>query len=392
MTFFKWLCFISVVRSTSLPAIKEPSMTCDSWLQEESAKDLSKCISEAGKWYGCPRQINTGQWWRRRREFPDARYATEEVDVGMAGWQNDTCCSYDPETREKLANASFCASGYCEYNIGADFCVRSPRLACLEQNAKKILYVSNQCCYHPDGSLIRENEEGAGRLNLQENSIKNMPAHYWSDLLPYKQCCGNSSTSASCQQFKTFRPSIVGGYWPRNILIGRGDPDFSTVDGLSYPFMGLGVFVMFETSLENPSVMHISTKRVGRGTVFTGFAASYKTILLQCYMDQNRTVYVQINNHKVDYNQGPAEFTLHNITTKISADKLTFSFEFDDTGVRIRALVISDFLNLIVSIPGIFKNNMLGLLGKYDGESWNDFTNSSKYIAMIIVSDCLLLI
>ena len=357
--------------------MQAPTLSCDSWAAQESKQDLSKCISEAGKWYGCPRQIDTGRWWRNDN-FPDEDFAREEVRAGMAGWKYDICCSDDSLTRERLESSNFCGQTSCEFNSGAEFCIRSPRLACLEQNSKsKVLYVSNQCCYNTAGNLIQPGEAGAGRLNLQENSVKNMVAHYWSDLLPYKVCCADASSS-DCETYKTYRPTIIGGYWPRNILIGRGDPDFQTVDGLSYPFNGLGVYVMLTTSMEEPTNVHISTRRVGLGSVFSGFAAQYKSSKLQGYINENGTFYLKINNREIS-REDPSEFTLDNITMSVSDDRSTFTFEFDETSLIIRVVINLEginALNLMFSVPPTFKWRADGLLGHYDGESWNDFTTS----------------
>ena len=297
--------------------------------------------------------------------------------MGVSGWEYDLCCSPNPLTRSRLNDAGYCPTVQCEFNPGAWFCIRSPKLACLEPNSEKLLYVSNQCCYASNFELIEEGDPAAGTIDLQVSSVSNMAAHYWSDLLPYKECCGNSTSSQRCEVYKQYRPTVIGGYWPRNALIGRGDPDFQTVDGVNYPFMGLGVFVMLKNVLDDPSTMHVSTRMVGKGSVFSGFAVYHKTNRLQCYIAENGTFYVKINNQAIDYNQGPDEFTLYNITTKITDDRLGFNFTFDESGLKVNVFVISNFLNLVISVPPTFKNRMAGLLGYYDGEPWNDFTNSS---------------
>ena len=377
------MCFVSEIL-TSIPVFQNNSLiTCASWAEEESRKNLSLCTEEIGRWYGCPKRVTTNEdspW----RDSSDGFFALLEIFFGVSGWDFDLCCSLNDTVREQLSDAGYCASDHCEFNPGAYFCIRSPQLPCFEPNSEKLLYVSNQCCYNNESELIEDEEDPAvGSLDLQISSVQNMAAHYWSDLLPYKKCCADSASSDDCQVYKSHRPTVIGGYWPRNVLVNRGDPTFATVDGLYYPFMGLGVFVMIKTDHDEPSTMHVSTRRVGLGSVFSGFAAYHKTNRLQCFMSDNGTFYLKINNQNLNYNQVPNRFVLNNITTIISDDKLQLNFTFEETGLKINVQLISTFLNLIVSVPPTFKFRMAGLMGYYDGELSNDLTNSSKSFSLV---------
>ena len=350
------------------------SQSCAEWDQEQSARDVSRCVVEVGRWYGCPQRT----WsWMRLGNWTHADFAHEEVRLGISGWQYDICCNdRNPSVRNYLAAIGYCSNLTCEFNPGANLCIRSPKVSCYDGSSRDLLSVSNQCCYNSSGDLILPGESGAGSLDYHVNSIPNMASHLWSELDPYKKCCIYTN---DCDVYYKHRPTVIGSYWPRNILIGRGDPDIQTVDGLSYPFMGLGVFTMLKSDLKVPTNFQVSTRRVGNGTVFSGFVITHNDNKLECAINENATFEAAINGENLTFGDFVKEYTLSNISVKESDDLKTFTFEFVQTGLVVRVVILQDFLNLMISVPPTFKHHMNGLMGYYDGNTTNDFTAASSY-------------
>ena len=355
------------------------SSKCMEWEREESRKDYSLCRSHLEKWYGCPRQLSSDRF---NASWSDAQWAHEEVLNGITGWKYDICCNHDTDLRKRLHDIGFCNKSFCEFNQGADFCIRSPRLACFEKNSMKIIYVSNQCCYESaTGGLIQASDESTapGSVDLQINSIPTMAAHFRADLQPYKHCCLQSE---NCQLYKTHRPTIIGNYWPRNILFGRGDPDFQTVDGQSYPFNGIGVFTLFETTLEDSTMVEVSTRRVGDGSVFSGIAIQHSSDTLQLFLNKNNELLLVINDQDMNLHTFD-QFSVGIFEVEAKNDARTdLKVNVEDVGVVVQVLLTGTFLNLMTSVPPSFKYKMYGLLGYYDGNTENDYTTKG-YVELI---------
>ena len=294
----------------------------------------------------------------------------------MNGWEYDICCGKNQdETREKLNLVHYCSKQECTYNPGADFCIRSPRLACRATigGKKKPLLVSNQCCYASGTLLTDANPYSAGRMHLEVNSMDNLPGHYWNDLYPYSQCCtGTPPNSAKCLDiFKKHRKTIIGNYMPRNFRINRGDPDIQTVDGRSYPFMGIGVYTMIKTWHENPTIIQASMRKMERGTVFSGIVAKHKNSNFQCHIHENGNFILAVNG-QIRERGLLNEYILGDILVQ-EQNSQNIVITFLDTNLVVRVTVVNNLLNLMIAVPPSFKFNSTGLMGFFDGDMHNDF-------------------
>ena len=221
----------------------------------------------------------------------------------------------DLEMSEKLDSIGFCEKDTCEFKgTGYDepgFCIQSPQLACTAttsvelngaiESREESIMVSNQCCYNPTNDELIKSSNSAGSMQREVSSIDNMIRHFTNDLKLFYECCKQTRPfEPFCDFYKKHRPTIIGEYWPRNILINRGDPHLQTVDGVSYPFMGLGVYRMFITD-DSPSIggqteLQASMRRVGNGTVFSGIAVKHGNTLLEVYIDKSAAFKLVINN------------------------------------------------------------------------------------------------
>ena len=326
----------------------------------------------------------------------------------MNGWEYDLCCGNpDLEMSEKLDSIGFCEKDTCEFKgTGYDepgFCIRSPRLACTattsvelngtKESREESIMVSNQCCYNSTTDELIKSSNSAGSMQREVGSIDNMIRHFTSDLKPFYKCCTLASPHASdpfCGYYRDHRPTIISNYWPRNILINRGDPHLQTVDGVSYPFMGLGVYRMVITddssSIGGQTELQASMRRVGNGTVFSGIAVKHENTLLEVYIDKSAAFKLVINNFEKTLGESVREYILANVAVEERDDLKSVRFQFLENMLIVEVYVIQNFLNLKISVPPSFKFQMRGLLGYYDGDPDNDFEASglSQFILNVM--------
>ena len=291
------------------------------------------------------------------------------------GWQYDVCCN----DQNLNVSATVSQNGYCnncEFNSGADFCIKSIPVACMDGNTDEIHYVSNQCCY-AEGRLIEESEPGVGTMHLEESTAGNIVEHFEADLQPFKSCCLQNESTESCDLFYKHRPVIKGFYWSRIVRIARGDPHITTIDNTTYTFNGLNVYTLLKTSLKDQTTIQASTRVSGKGTLFSGLAVQYKDTRLECFITKEDKFAVVINGNEVELHS-MRTFTTNNVSITEDSNGSSFTFFFRENGVIIKVLITNSFLNFFTSVPPTFHGKMKGLLGFYDGNPENDLMAASK--------------
>ena len=399
------------------------SQFCLNWDERESNKDYSDCEERLRSTWGCPKQPSEISYPNK----PDAWWAEREVETGgnndrEEGWKYDICCSKQNSAEvESLKKSGFCDPHQCEFNKGAHFCIRSPQMYCREKNSRKLLLVSNQCCYrndvhyatetgsrrvcsrwkrfwffffrwitackwvpwsrtyidYIDNSLITSGV-GSGSMLTQLNSLDNIIPYYFDNLKPYKACSMVNPPSSGLDIFKKHRPTISSPYNPRQSVMAAGDPSIATLDGIRYAFMGIGVYTLLESSLEDSTVIQASMRRLGNGTVFSGLSLSYPNHSLECYIDSGGEFSYALNGNKMTLD-GPKQYILHGFSVTRNTDNKHFTFELLENNLRVQAIITDNFLNFVVTPPEEFRSNMGGLLGHFDGDSSNDFTAKGIY-------------
>ena len=124
---------------------------------------------------------------RQDPSLNDNFWAHEEVQNGPRSWFYDSCCNQQPHMPSNPNGV--CDARSCDYNPGADFCIRSPSIPCHDQNYNQIIYVSNQCCYNETGSLIIIELGGAGRMSMSKASFGNLHQLFKNEWEPYQKSC-----------------------------------------------------------------------------------------------------------------------------------------------------------------------------------------------------------
>ncbi|XP_075249863.1 defecation cycle abnormal dec-7-like isoform X2 [Convolutriloba macropyga] len=394
--------FVDTQKSQDSKVLKN----CSQFDLEESRNDYSNCEMMLTKWYPCPQVPRNFDLTNQESIslVTDADWAKLEVSRGMSGWEYDICCDNgtNPEQRDQLFRIGYCWKSNCEHKrsqagVSPAFCIRSPRLACsaLIDSVSQNRMVSNQCCYNAaDGFLVHENTNGfipfmnSGSMQQEVNSMTNLIKHYKSELSPFNLCCFRNSPFAvppiCITHFKKHRPTIVGEYWPRNVILNRGDPHLSTIDGLFYPFMGIGVYTMLITQNElgeepnDITEIQASMRQLGKGTVFSGIAIRHKFTLVECYMNrQTEELKVSVNKIVKTVGQGLSEYNLAHVevTESVTSEGIQMvRFGFQQNMMIVEVYAVGILINLKLSVPPTFRNRTRGLMGTYDGDTENDYT------------------
>ena len=342
-------------------------MGCANWQQTEEKRKLTICRKFLSRWYGCPRMTSRDQWMEN---VDDAWFARREVNEGIMGWEYDVCCNdQNLETTSKLTRNGYCEN--CQFNPGADFCIKSVPLACIDEISREIHYTANQCCYS-GGKIMSGGTRGRGTMQLAESTPGNIANHLEADLEPFKSCCIEDQSPESCEIFYKYRPSIYGPYWSRIVRPATGDPHITTIDNRAYTFNGLDVYTFLRTNLSDPTEVQVSTRVSGNGTLFSGLTVQHKSALFECFIFEDGNFTVVIDNVPIELHKFNL-FTVSNITIMEKPDGHTFIFFFREVELIFKIILTDSFLNIFTSVPPTFHGHMKGLLGFYDGNSTNDF-------------------
>ena len=356
---------------TDRPIRPRAKISCTDWLNKESKEEA---VDNNKKWFdsldACPRKPTSSTLKRK-----DSDFARAEVQQGLV-WKYDTCCS-DVKNRHV---DGFCSK--CEFNQGADFCIVLRKAIKVEFRRDGLNYsheTSNQCCYDHNGSLITDPDKGAGRASKEINSPYNAIAHYQSDIAPYLSCCC-SCKNEDCRKFMKLRPVVTGEYAPTfdTMAIVRGDPHFRTLDGLEYTFNGLGVYTLMNVG-RFAVKLQVRMRRLGNGTVLSGFAMSNPGSLVEGYLPPGTDqLEVKVNRKRFELHQFD-EFEQNGVEI-VETSSSEFFFKLVRSGLPLKVMITdSSILNVAPIPPLSMVDDAVGLLGDFDGNSKNDLHLRSKF-------------
>ncbi|CAH1226410.1 MUC4 [Branchiostoma lanceolatum] len=274
------------------------------------------------------------------------------------------------------------------------FCGSSRRRVHTRESAgSEKLILSRTCCYSAaywwrqwagrrwrdriSGGSLRTGHAG-GHLIINDTSA---------DEVAYQSCCVGASGLRGgwyCQRFQTLRPLSapsapgckdypVDPGWTRL----RGDPHFTTIDGISYTFNGLGEYVIVDVDNGLYQVQ-------GRTAFASG--SSHATIISAVVINERGKLPIQTNvvgNSSLDLciNGSMADTSVFEsneemevgdnaVILKPSNDSLLVVFF---SGVTVKVSAKKGMLAVEFSAPPEFRGKVRGLLGRWDGDSTNDF-------------------
>ncbi|XP_030851749.1 mucin-like protein [Strongylocentrotus purpuratus] len=215
------------------------------------------------------------------------------------------------------------------------------------------------------------------------------------DVLPRYHCC-QVADGDFCDLYEERRPpSTCSRYRPPRSAWFWGDPHINTLDGRMYSFNGLGEYIMLEYNNNDTFVLQTRTgkafnnsKPVETGTVFTGFAATQGTTVVEFSLSDNRTdlrILINRTDEITDfaelegdgYASADSSFSLtrENGTTAEEI-KVNAYFQVGDTPATSFTVSFSNGILLAtVEAPPEYDEDGpgRGLLGNLNGNSSDDF-------------------
>ncbi|XP_048460427.1 mucin-4-like isoform X2 [Rhincodon typus] len=204
------------------------------------------------------------------------------------------------------------------------------------------------------------------------------------DLDPYNWCCVKVDNPLFCDYYRIRRPSInCLNYRPPTRAMMLGDPHFTTLDGLSYTFNGLGDFVLLNVESSDDTIFKLHGRTVQTGTAqatnFMAFAVQHiqdKIITVQMILKGNDSIEVLVNNDMVQFVPDSADNQeiFRNGTFYLEKNgnaSVTASF---GSGISLTVTAQFEMLLAITNLPEKFMNTTRGLLGVWNGNPNDDFT------------------
>ena len=338
---------------------------------------MTLCTGDLEALHACP--VNNP---RQDPSLNDNYWAHEEVQTGPRNWFYDPCCNQQPHMPSYPDGV--CDARSCDYNPGADFCIRSPSIPCYDQNYNQIIYVSNQCCYNETGSLITAGLGGAGRMSMSKASFGNLHQLFKNELEPYQKCCEDGN---NCDLFLQKRPNLVGSYRGSLTIPATFGGHFETGDGVEYTFLGVGVYTFLETDLDIPTTIQITTRANGLLTVLAGVAILYgdnKIEIMRPYIvptgktTRVRNIYF-VNDVMIFTDlfvigpEDPFDLYFGGINIKKETGARSVQVLIPGVNLCVNIFMARNYFNFYVTVPDSFMDHTRGLVGILDGNPANDF-------------------
>ncbi|CAH1226370.1 HMCN1 [Branchiostoma lanceolatum] len=207
------------------------------------------------------------------------------------------------------------------------------------------------------------------------------------DEAAYQSCCVGASGLRGgwyCQRFQTLRPlSAPSAPGCRNYTVNIGwtwshwNPHFTTMDGISYTFNGLGEYVIVDVDNGLYQVQDRTALAPGssHATIISAVAITERGKLpIQTNVVGNSSLDLYINGSLADTSvfesNEEMEVGDNAVILKPSNDSLLVVFF---SGVTVKVSAKKGMLAVEFSAPPEFRGKVRGLLGRWDGDSTNDF-------------------
>ncbi|KAJ8037429.1 Sushi domain-containing protein 2 [Holothuria leucospilota] len=233
-----------------------------------------------------------------------------------------------------------------------------------------------QCCYRSDGNIL-VGPPGGGTVDaVAPGDFCGTFLHFLFDVIPWFWFC---KVRDECDVYYEHRPSDdCSNYVPPLPTGGSGDPHFKSLDGKDFTFNGAGEFLLLRSSLHDVTFqVRMETLSGTNASVYTAFViSSNSSVPAQVQRSPMNDTLIVVDGIPLDmYYDG---FLIRRLAFK----GLLIEVNSDVSEVRILlrcgvALIVrisSEMMSFILQLPDVFKGQVHGLLGNFNGDPYDDFT------------------
>ncbi|XP_060071369.1 protein mesh-like [Ylistrum balloti] len=259
------------------------------------------------------------------------------------------------------------------------------------------------CCYDYLGNLMDAKTPTGGGTAHRFHYLGgpgNVP--YLSTLVfdtsPYFYCCKYMRNTAGidpCARILKRRPQgDCRKYQPIRPARLSGDPHFTTLDGLSYTFNGVGEFTLLK-NINDTFFAQVRMEQVAgpdgtlrKASVITAFTAKRLNIsdTVEVRLNSIRVADVLVNGEIVDFTHYRSLHFIGVSTTMTERNSTEGSSKqiniiFTEPSLAFRILAYPSLLNVaVVSGSDSLRGNVTGLLGNYNGDAEDDLTAEDGHV------------
>ncbi|XP_043926717.1 mucin-4-like [Protopterus annectens] len=191
------------------------------------------------------------------------------------------------------------------------------------------------------------------------------------EMNPYNSCCKNVNKQAFCDKYAEKRPKVTcTNYISPSIKTAYGEPHFTTMDGKSFTFNGLGDFILVNTTDENSLFILEGRTNQTSGDPYTSFidvAAQYTsktTNKVQFTLGSNNAIQILLNGGNVSFSYSPELQTdFYNGTDLYIKRNDSINVTFSGK-VSLSLSASFGMINILLYLPNDYNNKTKGLFGK----------------------------
>ncbi|XP_043926724.1 mucin-4-like [Protopterus annectens] len=221
------------------------------------------------------------------------------------------------------------------------------------------------------------------------------------EMNPYSWCCKNVNKQAFCDKYAEKRPKVTcTNYISPSIKTAYGDPHFTTLDGKSFTFNGLGDFILVNATDENTSFILEGRTNQTSGDSYTSFidvAAQYTsstTNKVQFTLGSNNAIQILLNGGNVSFSYSPdLQTDFYNGTDLYIKRNDSINITFSGK-VSLSLSASFGMINILLYIPNDYNNKTKGLFGstfqirgkKYD--IYHKMDCNTRSVVYLALCDC----
>ncbi|XP_069118209.1 protein mesh-like isoform X2 [Argopecten irradians] len=337
----------------------------------------------------CERQLNADKQLPSLAEFDiqACPCRTEQIEIDLARFKLDPLCN------GTLDHIDFRTSRSCQ---------QAQARQCFRLNTPGPHGSGRLCCYDFLGNLMDAKSLSGGGTAHRFHYLGGADSvPYLSNLLydtsPYLHCCTYIRDTAGlrlCDMFLKRRPQgDCKTYQPIRPARLSGDPHFTSLDGLSYTFNGVGEFVLLKNVNDTFSAQVRMEQVAGpdgalrKASVITSFSAKRYNMsdTVEVRLNSIRVADVLINGEILDFTNYRSQHFIGVSTTMSELNSTDGSLKqinviFTEPRLAFRILAYPSLLNVVVvSGSDSLQGNITGLLGNFNGDPDDDLTTDDGH-------------